>query len=180
MCSYFRWQRYFEVREITATEHESGGARDSGRVVEGDQDGSSLSRSGPRLQRRFRIRGEHYYLVRIHISLSAVSCFVFDVIVYSSDDVCVLSASGTAAVINMQVSHAPVDELIAAAQEQQHTPPPPLQGSQNPPNLSQRATNRDRVVMTTSLDRTDFERERLATKGDSSTPVRTDVSLSIP
>jgi len=68
------------------------------------------------------------------------------------DDVCVLSASGTAAVISMQCSTATEQDTSG-----QHPIP--------------RAHLHNKELMTTSLDRTDFEREKTAPqKGDFTLP----------
>lgn len=68
------------------------------------------------------------------------------------DDVCVLSASGTAAVINLQFSS---------------TTEPDTSGQ----HLISRVHLHNKELMTTSLDRTDFEREKSAAqKGDITFP----------
>lgn len=115
------------------------------------------------------------------------------------DDVCVLSAAGTAAVISLQYSATELDtsgggpnasvnltsnekqaiyqqtqplvqttqvdqnlsELTSTEQQQSQCPQPqPLQGLQPQKQANPAKQTHDRVSMTTSLDRTDFERDR--------------------
>lgn len=75
-----------------------------------------------------------------------------------SDDVCVLSASGTAAVVNVRSSIAPPP--VSSDTPEPAPANPPLKQNNN---------------MTSSLDRTEFERQGSLTQ---STPLKSEVSFS--
>lgn len=75
-----------------------------------------------------------------------------------SDDVCVLSASGTAAVVNVRSSTAPPP--VSSDTPEPAPANPPLKQNNN---------------MTSSLDRTEFERQGSLTQ---STPLKSEVSFT--
>lgn len=77
-----------------------------------------------------------------------------------SDDVCVLSASGTAAVVNVRSSTAP-PPVSSDTPEPAPATNPPLKQNNN---------------MTSSLDRTEFERQGSLTQ---STPLKSEVSVLV-